>query len=174
MLVDSSGSRKPPARPSATTFFSHARWRLPGRKRTGRGSPSAGVSRCSSSVAAAASTYAGIQAPLHSAAFGPELGTRVSLLAVDGVQKAELQLNPTDMGPVSVQIVVDGVLYTVQRPNVLIAADARTGRVFWQYAHAPAATARLCCGRVNRGGADGFGCAQHARAQPKFHALQPV
>lgn len=55
-----------------------------------------------------AATYAGLQAPLHSAAFAPELGARVSLLAVDGVQHAELQLNPADMGPVSVQIVVDG------------------------------------------------------------------
>lgn len=51
---------------------------------------------------------AGVQAPLHSPAFAPELGARVSLLAVDGIQQAELQLNPADMGPVSVQIVVDG------------------------------------------------------------------
>ncbi|HEY9109889.1 MAG TPA: flagellar hook-length control protein FliK, partial [Roseateles sp.] len=55
-----------------------------------------------------ATTYAGVQAPLHSNAFAPELGARVSLLAVDGVQQAELQLNPADMGPVSVQITVDG------------------------------------------------------------------
>jgi len=55
-----------------------------------------------------AASYAGVQAPLHSMAFAPELGARVSLLAVDGVQQAELQLNPADMGPVSVQIVVDG------------------------------------------------------------------
>ncbi|RZL31225.1 MAG: flagellar hook-length control protein FliK [Rubrivivax sp.] len=58
--------------------------------------------------AAPAATYAGVQAPLHSHAFAPELGARVSLLAVDGVQQAELQLNPADMGPVSVQITVDG------------------------------------------------------------------
>jgi flagellar hook-length control protein FliK len=51
---------------------------------------------------------AAVRAPLHSADFAPELGARVSLLAVDGVQQAELQLNPADMGPVSVQIVVDG------------------------------------------------------------------
>ncbi|PTT83071.1 hypothetical protein DBR42_16280, partial [Pelomonas sp. HMWF004] len=49
-----------------------------------------------------------LQAPLHSDAFAPELGARVSLLAVDGVQTAELQLNPAEMGPVAVQIVVDG------------------------------------------------------------------
>ncbi|MFG6429274.1 flagellar hook-length control protein FliK [Roseateles sp. LYH14W] len=59
-------------------------------------------------AAATATTRAALHEPLHSAAFAPELGTRVSLLAVDGVQHAELQLNPADMGPVSVQIVVDG------------------------------------------------------------------
>jgi len=58
--------------------------------------------------AASATTYANVQAPLHGPAFAPELGARVSLMAVDGVQHAELQLNPTDMGPVTVQIVVDG------------------------------------------------------------------
>ncbi|WP_157281730.1 flagellar hook-length control protein FliK [Pelomonas sp. Root1237] len=49
-----------------------------------------------------------VQAAVHSNAFAPELGARVSLLAVDGVQQAELQLNPADMGPVAVQIVIDG------------------------------------------------------------------
>lgn len=58
--------------------------------------------------AAPGTTYAGVHAPVHSHAFAPELGARVSLLAVDGVQQAQLQLNPADMGPVSVQITVDG------------------------------------------------------------------
>lgn len=53
-------------------------------------------------------TEAGVRAPVRSDAFAPELGARVSLLAVDGVQQAQLQLNPADMGPVSVQITVDG------------------------------------------------------------------
>ncbi|MCE4554863.1 flagellar hook-length control protein FliK [Pelomonas cellulosilytica] len=56
----------------------------------------------------ATATPAPVQASLHSAAFAPELGTRVSLMAVDGVQHAELQLNPAEMGPVAVQITVDG------------------------------------------------------------------
>lgn len=58
--------------------------------------------------AASASAGARVNAALHSQAFAPELGARVSLLAVNGVQQAELQLNPADMGPVAVQIVVDG------------------------------------------------------------------
>src|SRR4026209_703376 len=48
-------------------------------------------------------------------------------------------------------IVVDGVLYTVQAPDDVVALDATTGRVFWRYSHTPSAHARPCCGRVNRG-----------------------
>jgi alcohol dehydrogenase (cytochrome c) len=48
-------------------------------------------------------------------------------------------------------LVVDGVFYSVQPPNVIIAADAVTGRVFWTYAYTPSPLARACCGRINRG-----------------------
>ena len=48
-------------------------------------------------------------------------------------------------------LVVDGVLYTVQAPNDVVAMDAETGRPFWTTTYAPAPEARTCCGRVNRG-----------------------
>jgi alcohol dehydrogenase (cytochrome c) len=48
-------------------------------------------------------------------------------------------------------LVVDGILYTVQAPNDVVAIDAVTGRVFWIYEYAPSPEARVCCGRVNRG-----------------------
>jgi alcohol dehydrogenase (cytochrome c) len=48
-------------------------------------------------------------------------------------------------------LVVDGILYTVQPPNDIVAIDAATGRIFWVYSHQPSPLARLCCGRVNRG-----------------------
>ncbi len=48
-------------------------------------------------------------------------------------------------------LVVDGVLYTVQAPNDVVAIDAVTGRVFWVFEYAPSPEARVCCGRVNRG-----------------------
>jgi alcohol dehydrogenase (cytochrome c) len=48
-------------------------------------------------------------------------------------------------------LVVDGVVYTVQAPNDVVAIDAVTGRVFWVYSYTPSPLARLCCGRVNRG-----------------------
>ncbi len=46
--------------------------------------------------------------PLASPEFAQALGVQMSVLATDGVQRAELQLNPAEMGPVSVQIVIDG------------------------------------------------------------------
>ena len=48
-------------------------------------------------------------------------------------------------------LVVDGVLYTVQAPNDVVAIDAASGRVFWIYSYVPSTEARPCCGRVNRG-----------------------
>lgn len=49
-----------------------------------------------------------IATPVTAPDFAQELGLRLSVLAKDGVQTAELHLNPADMGPVSVQIVMDG------------------------------------------------------------------
>jgi len=48
-------------------------------------------------------------------------------------------------------LVVDGILYTVQAPNDIVAMDAATGGIFWIYSYSPDPKARLCCGRVNRG-----------------------
>lgn len=46
--------------------------------------------------------------PLQAPEFTSALAARVSVLAVEGVQQAQLHLNPAEMGPVSVQINVDG------------------------------------------------------------------
>ncbi|HEY6340145.1 MAG TPA: PQQ-dependent dehydrogenase, methanol/ethanol family [Bryobacteraceae bacterium] len=48
-------------------------------------------------------------------------------------------------------LVVDGILYTVQPPNDIVALDAANGSVFWVYNYNPTPDARPCCGRVNRG-----------------------
>jgi alcohol dehydrogenase (cytochrome c) len=47
-------------------------------------------------------------------------------------------------------LVVDGVMYTVQAQNDVIALDAVTGRIFWTFSY-PHHKAHPCCGRVNRG-----------------------
>ena len=48
-------------------------------------------------------------------------------------------------------LVVDGVLYTVQMPNDVVALDAATGRKYWQYTHVIDGTINVCCGQINRG-----------------------
>ena len=48
-------------------------------------------------------------------------------------------------------LVVDGRMYLTQAPNDVLALDAASGRVFWQYSHEPSPKARVCCGIVNRG-----------------------
>jgi alcohol dehydrogenase (cytochrome c) len=51
----------------------------------------------------------------------------------------------------STPLVVDGIMYVTQRPNDVLAVDAKTGRVFWQYRHQVSPDARVCCGSNNRG-----------------------
>ena len=58
--------------------------------------------------AAAAPVQVGIPTAPGAPDFAAAFGLQVSVLAGHGVHKAELHLNPADMGPVSVQIVVDG------------------------------------------------------------------
>jgi alcohol dehydrogenase (cytochrome c) len=48
-------------------------------------------------------------------------------------------------------LVVEGVMYLTEAPNVVVALDAKTGSAFWRYVHAPSPDSRPCCGRVNRG-----------------------
>ena len=49
-----------------------------------------------------------VVSPLYTPGFAPEMAARLSVLTADGVQTAQLHLNPADMGPVMVQIVVEG------------------------------------------------------------------
>ncbi|HEX5227449.1 MAG TPA: PQQ-dependent dehydrogenase, methanol/ethanol family [Bryobacteraceae bacterium] len=84
-------------------------------------------------------------------------GQRHSLLTQitpENVNKLELQwvfqaksLEKFEATP----IVVNGVLYTVQPPDDVIALDAATGRIFWTLNYSPHPKAGPCCGRVNRG-----------------------
>jgi alcohol dehydrogenase (cytochrome c) len=48
-------------------------------------------------------------------------------------------------------IVVDGVLYITERPNVVTALDGKTGRPIWSYQRALPPDLRACCGATNRG-----------------------
>lgn len=48
-------------------------------------------------------------------------------------------------------IVVGGVMYLTERPNDVMAVDAKTGRMFWLYRWTPSPESRVCCGANNRG-----------------------
>lgn len=48
-------------------------------------------------------------------------------------------------------LVVDGVMYLTQRPNDVMAVDAKTGRLFWLYRYTPSPDSKVCCGANNRG-----------------------
>src|SRR5689334_9892047 len=45
-------------------------------------------------------------------------------------------------------LVVDGVMYTIQDADDVVAMDATNGRLFWMYSYAPSKDARPCCGRL--------------------------
>jgi len=48
-------------------------------------------------------------------------------------------------------LVVDGVMYITERPNIVTALDARTGRPLWNYRRPMPTDVPGCCGPVNRG-----------------------
>ncbi len=48
-------------------------------------------------------------------------------------------------------LVVDGVIYVSERPNIITALDGKTGRPLWNYRRSLATDVSGCCGPVNRG-----------------------
>jgi alcohol dehydrogenase (cytochrome c) len=48
-------------------------------------------------------------------------------------------------------LVVDGIMYLTQRPNDVLAIDAKTGRIFWIYKYVGSPDYKVCCGANNRG-----------------------
>lgn len=54
------------------------------------------------------STAVHLKSELQGPGFAPEMAARLTVLTGQGVQQAELHLNPADMGPVSVRIALDG------------------------------------------------------------------
>jgi alcohol dehydrogenase (cytochrome c) len=48
-------------------------------------------------------------------------------------------------------LVVEGVMYTVEAPNNVVALEAATGRVLWKYPYQPIGTARVAGHIANRG-----------------------
>src|SRR4051812_8720555 len=48
-------------------------------------------------------------------------------------------------------LVMDGVLYVTERPNLVSAIDGKTGRAIWSYRRPLPTDVAGCCGPVNRG-----------------------
>ncbi len=74
-------------------------------------------------VEAGAATSVALPTPLNAPDFAKALGAQVSLFARNGLAQAELQLNPADMGPIRVQIAIEGA-----HARVDFAADAAATR----------------------------------------------
>ncbi len=85
-----------------------SRTTTPGLGLTSLGSLGASNISGSSEEAPVVPTAVNMPEALDDVGFAGALGARLAMLAKDGVQKAELHLNPADMGPVAVQITVDG------------------------------------------------------------------
>ena len=94
--------------------------------------------------------------PVDAADFSKMLGLQVSVLAQGGVQQAELHLNPADMGPVSVQIVMDG-----NRAQVDFGADVAATRHAIEAGLPELASALREAGFTLTGG----GVSQHSRGR---------
>ena len=94
--------------------------------------------------------------PVASPDFAPALGAQISVLASNGVQRAELHLNPAEMGPVSVQIVVDG-----GQARVEFGADFAATRQAIENGLPELASALRDAGLTLTGG----GVSQHARGR---------
>src|SRR5580765_6321069 len=88
---------------------------------------------------------------------GTYSGQRYSTLAqIDRTNVKNLELKwllqnqvagPWESSP----LVIDGIMYLTQRPNDVIALDARTGRIFWIYKYTGSPEFKACCGANNRG-----------------------
>ncbi len=94
--------------------------------------------------------------PVTAPEFAQELGLRMSMLAQGGVQHAELHLNPADMGPVSVQIVLDG-----NQARVDFGADVAATRAAIEAGLPALASALNDAGFTLSGG----GVSQHSRGR---------
>jgi flagellar hook-length control protein FliK len=55
-----------------------------------------------------APVQAELKAPVGSSEFAPALGSQLSVMVRDGVDHAQLKLNPAEMGPIEVRISLDG------------------------------------------------------------------
>jgi flagellar hook-length control protein FliK len=133
------------------------RFELPGVREAGAASHVGGVhSPMRQEVVSSAPVSVNVPTPVTSPEFPETLGVQVSMLARDGVQQAELHLNPADMGPISVQIALEGT-----RAQVDFGADSLATRQIIESGLPELASALRDAGFTLAGG----GVSQHAASQ---------
>jgi flagellar hook-length control protein FliK len=127
------------------------------------GAPIGASTTPASRASEAPATSAMLPAPIDSPQFAPSLATQVRWWASDGVQQAQLLLNPAEMGPVAVKIVLlDG-----REARIDFSADLAATRSAIEAA-LPVLAATLDDGGLKlTGGGVHDGSAQH---QPAWHA----
>lgn len=91
-------------------------------------------------------TYSGTYSGARYSALGQIDASNVRDLELKWILQAQV-FGPWEASP----LVVDGIMYLTQRPNDVLAVDARTGRLFWVYKYPGAADYKVCCGANNRG-----------------------
>ena len=91
---------------------------------------------------------------LYSGNYNSQRYSKLTQITPENVKNLELQwvyqahsLEKYEATP----LVVDGVMYTVQNPDDVVALDPVTGRVFWTFSYTPSPDSRPCCGRLSRG-----------------------
>ena len=104
---------------------------------------------------ASAPQHATVAVPLDSPEFPAAFGVQVSVLLKDGVQQAELHLNPAETGPVSIAITVEGT-----QAHVEFGADLAATRQAIENGLPALASALRDAGFTLAGG----GVAQHSRS----------
>ncbi|RQP25253.1 flagellar hook-length control protein FliK [Piscinibacter terrae] len=130
---------------------------LPGVREAGAAGHVGGVhSPIRQEVVSSAPVAVDVPTPVTSPDFPETLGVQVSVLARDGVQHAELHLNPAEMGPISVQIALDGT-----RAQVDFGADSMTTRQIIESGLPELASALRDAGFTLAGG----GVSQHSASQ---------
>ena len=108
-----------------------------------------------------------IAVPLNSPEFAPALGAQISVFTRDGVQTARLQLNPAEMGPITVQIALDG-----SAARVDFQADVAATRDVIE-ASLPALAGALQDAGLTLAGGGVFQHAPGQQQQPEGQASQP-
>jgi hypothetical protein len=133
------------------------RFELPGVKEAGAAGHVGGVhSPLRQEVVSSTPVAIDVPTAVTSPDFPETLGVQVSVLARDGVQHAELHLNPAEMGPISVQIALDGT-----RAQVDFGADSMSTRQIIESGLPELASALRDAGFTLAGG----GVSQHSASQ---------